>query len=51
MTCDKCGTDAPVRHRDVDSFAYYLCVTCMDRWDAVRDSTPQLAERDRSVAQ
>ena len=50
MNCDKCGIDAPVRYRDVDSFAYYLCVTCMDRWSAVLDSTPRLTEQDRPVA-
>ncbi len=50
MNCDKCGIDAPVRYRDVDGFAYYLCVTCMDRWSAVLDSTPRLAEQDRPVA-
>jgi len=50
MSCDRCGADAPVRYRDIDGFAYYLCVTCMDRWDAVADSTPRLAERGRSVA-
>ena len=50
MNCDKCGIDAPVRYRDVDGFAYYLCVTCMDQWDAVLDSTPGFGERDQSVA-
>ena len=50
MSCDRCGADGPVRHRDVDGFAYYLCVTCLDRWNAVADSTPRLGERSRSVA-
>ena len=51
MNCDKCGVDAPVRYRDIDGFAYYLCVTCMDQWNAVWSSTPRLADRDRSTAQ
>ena len=37
MNCEKCGSDAPVYHCDVDGFAYYLCVTCSEAWDAVRD--------------
>ena len=37
MNCEKCGTDAPVRYYDVDGFAYYLCVTCAEGWDAVTE--------------
>ncbi|MFW6316838.1 MAG: hypothetical protein ACOC06_00025 [Halorubrum sp.] len=37
MNCEKCGTDAPVHHCDVDGFAYYLCVTCVEGWDAVAE--------------
>jgi len=37
MNCEKCGADAPVHHCDVDGFAYYLCVTCAESWDAVTE--------------
>jgi hypothetical protein len=52
MNCEKCGTDATVHHCDVDGFAYYLCVTCSEGWDAVteRPDTRQSAESaERSV--
>ncbi|WP_418285611.1 hypothetical protein [Halorubrum sp. DTA46] len=49
MNCEKCGTDAPVYHRDVDGFAYYLCVTCSEEWDAVREGPTAADSAGRSV--
>jgi len=46
MNCEKCGDDAPVRHCDVDGFAYYLCVTCSEEWDAVTERPHTQAAAD-----
>ncbi|MFO8116336.1 MAG: hypothetical protein R6U01_13430 [Halorubrum sp.] len=54
MNCEKCGIDAPVHHCDVDGFAYYLCVTCIEDWNAVsgRPDTKTPADTsERSVVQ
>ncbi|WP_158413917.1 hypothetical protein [Halorubrum sp. GN11_10-6_MGM] len=50
MNCERCGVDASLAHRDVDGFAYYLCETCIDGWDAIRGSSPDAAEGPRSPA-
>ncbi|WP_280585007.1 hypothetical protein [Halorubrum sp. Boch-26] len=54
MNCEKCGIDAPVHHCDVDGFAYYLCVTCIEDWDAVAerpDTVAPAASGERPVLQ
>ena len=50
MNCEKCGEASRVRFCDVDGFAYYLCVTCADEWDAV-SSHPEADAETRSVVQ
>ncbi len=50
MNCEKCGVDAPLAHRDVDGFPYYLCEACISGWDAVRGPSADAAEEARSPA-
>ena len=51
MNCERCGLDASLTHRDVDGFAYYLCDACVNAWDAVRASSPDSSDENRSPAQ
>jgi|AntRauTorcE11897_2_1112592.scaffolds.fasta_scaffold00158_24 formate dehydrogenase maturation protein FdhE len=50
MNCERCGEDAPVSHHDVDGFAYYLCVSCAEEWEAVRDATTTVESAGQSPA-